>query len=855
MLNYLTALRSNGGAFVPGVALAWTLFVGNDNTRWSSGPPCVAPTAATREPPVPWCGLLWPDGTPVSYTEAAATRHYLSGSKSAVSECLLFDDFLSLSSTLAGDMFLNLSKFSVEYLKRIEKVPAGGAMMVETSLWLGTANSTAALEIISGATAGESTAAELWRLQVNVSGLYVRRVVGGATVASASLPAFALPSGVVPSAWNILRVLVTPAGGSESLSVFLNPTAHPTVPSLGRVTACLNISSPGSASPERAVRLPAPSGAGFVGFDYISVLPLDGGVKRLKSDDVAARPKPHLLLLLIDDLGWANVGFHRAQQTREVQTPVIDGLVKDGIELTRHYVYSSCSPARSALISGRLPVHVNALLQDPTIHNPADTESGWQGIPRSMTGIASVLKKAGYKAHAVGKWDVGMGTPQHTPEGRGFDSSLVYFHHANDYFTREEAACAVNSSTDPESKPKKAKIVDLWDSGAPAVAVNASAGAKYEEDIFKERAISIIEKHPASAPLFMYYASHIVHQPYEVPDSYNTTFSFIQDEDRRVYHAMVNCLDDVLGDIVTSWKAKLDWSNTLIFASTDNGGPIQFGANNYPLRGGKYSDWEGGVRGTAFIAGGIVPTSLRGSTSSAITHLCDVYTSFAALAGVADVTDKPAAKAKLPPVDGVDVLSYVLGKNKTVPRTEIYGDGLNDQWPGFLISSDFKLLRGIAPFATWTSATSPNTTGCDPRTCSKWPQVFKNWNCSSCVPPVSMGKINCTAFGGGCLYNVAEDPAEHHELSASQPALKQKLIARYKELLLTAFAPERGTIDPAACKQALLNKQFWGPFRFLNSTSERNANSKPLKSDDKAGMDVGMGAVQAIAALGSRPPC
>ena len=113
----------------------------------------------------------------------------------------------------------------------------------------------------------------------------------------------------------------------------------------------------------------------------------------------APAPLPHLLLFVVDDLGWGDVGWHRANKTREVQTPTMDGLVAEGIDLRRHYVFSSCSPARSSLLSGRLPVHVNALLQEPTISNPNDTMSGWQGIPRNMTSIAAVLKRAGYSTH------------------------------------------------------------------------------------------------------------------------------------------------------------------------------------------------------------------------------------------------------------------------------------------------------------------------------------------------------------------------------------------------------------------------------------------------------------------------
>ena len=79
--------------------------VGNSNTRWLSGPPCYTPTAATLEPPVPWCGLLWPDGTPVSYTEAAATRAYLGHSN----DFIYYTDFLAASPNLQGDEYLNLT--------------------------------------------------------------------------------------------------------------------------------------------------------------------------------------------------------------------------------------------------------------------------------------------------------------------------------------------------------------------------------------------------------------------------------------------------------------------------------------------------------------------------------------------------------------------------------------------------------------------------------------------------------------------------------------------------------------------------------------------------------------------------
>ena len=91
----------------------------------------------------------------------------------------------------------------------------------------------------------------------------------------------------------------------------------------------------------------------------------------------------------------------------------------------------ACSPTRSSVQSGRLPIHVNVVNADMNVVNPNDTVVGFAGIPRNMTGIASKMKEAGYATHMAGKWDAGMATPDHTPAGRGYDTSILYFHHAN----------------------------------------------------------------------------------------------------------------------------------------------------------------------------------------------------------------------------------------------------------------------------------------------------------------------------------------------------------------------------------------------------------------------------------------
>ena len=245
----------------------------------------------------------------------------------------------------------------------------------------------------------------------------------------------------------------------------------------------------------------------------------------------------------------------------------------------------------------------------------------------------------------------------------------------------------------------------------------------------------------------------------------------------------------------------------------DNGGPIGkgAGANNYPLRGGKYSNFEGGIRSVAFVSGGIVPMAMRGSKNLDPVHIADWYATFAAMAGV-DPTDAAAAKAGLPAVDGVDLWPRLSGSTRAPARHEIYGDGLYSSY-GYLVNGSHKLILGERPstaFAVWTGPQNPNSTY---RNSSSGGNPMA-WNCSACTPPVVLGTINCT---GGCLYNVVDDPSELVELSTSLPAVKTALLERLLFLInTTAFNPDRGTEDPRACEVGIAKYSgFWGPFAYL----------------------------------------
>lgn len=425
-------------------------------------------------------------------------------------------------------------------------------------------------------------------------------------------------------------------------------------------------------------------------------------------------------------------------------------------------------------------MHVNDRNAEPVVHNPADPIGGYAGIPRNMTGVAELMRRGGYKTHFTGKWDAGMATHRHTPRGRGYDSFFGYFHHANDYWS-EKIVFLATGTVDVCGN----RFVDLWEDDAPAASFNGTA---YEEELFTRRTLATIAAHDAADPLFLVHAFHITHTPLQVPKPWVDKFAFIDFEQRRMYAAMVAYMDGVVGQIADALKAREMWDSTLMLFTSDNGGAIYYpaGANNHPLKGGKYSDWEGGVRMNAFLAGGALPPAVRGTTTEALMHISDWYTTFAHLAGVNE-TDEAAAAAGLPRVDGVDLWPVISGVRKAA-RSEIQLSTTA------LVSGRMKLVRGKQEMTGWTGSSYPNATGQQP--------MFPH-------SPVDVWKHDCA---DGCLFNIFDDPNEHDDLSATQPHVLDSMGARLDELNRGHYEPDRGKGDPAACKAAEANGGFYGPW-------------------------------------------
>eukprot|EP00055_Hartaetosiga_balthica_P003234 m.7069 g.7069 ORF g.7069 m.7069 type:complete len:553 (+) comp2699_c0_seq1:7-1665(+) len=530
----------------------------------------------------------------------------------------------------------------------------------------------------------------------------------------------------------------------------------------------------------------------------VAAIAIAVGAVATDANDAPAATKPHILMVIVDDFGWAEVGYHReGTEKDQVLTPTIDSLVAEGIELNRHYVHQMCTPTRTSFQSGRLPVHV---LQD--LAGPCQPKCG---VPRNMTGVAQHLLKGGYATHFVGKWDAGMTTPKHTPKGRGYQSSLNYFGHGNWMWNENEwQGSQNNKTTRPPCDPPNC-FNDFWDTDSPARNLNNTV---YEEEIFRDRMNDIINAHDPSQPLFLTYASKVAHYPLQAPKEYQDKFSFIDQPNRRVYHAMVNYLDDNLKNVTSVLKARGMWNNTLMVLTGDNGGYVlaleggcdvhttdggfmcyngEAGANNYPLQGGKYSHLEGGVRVNAFVSGGFVPPNMRGTKEEGIVHVADWYATFAALAGV-DPTDHEAAASGLPPIDSINMWPLLSGQTQTSPRPNVL---LSDQ---ALVNGEWKVLVGKVRNAAWGGPEYPNAT--------------------TATDPIGHHSRDC---GKGCLYNVHVDPNERNDLSAQNPQQLESMLELLANLSKTIWPNDPGNVDPR-CAEAAQNLYggFYGPWMELD---------------------------------------
>ncbi|KAG5176255.1 arylsulfatase B-like protein [Tribonema minus] len=514
---------------------------------------------------------------------------------------------------------------------------------------------------------------------------------------------------------------------------------------------------------------------------------------------VSGASKPHIVTIILDDWGYNNWGYRAKGLANrlEVKTPNLDQLAAKGLVLDRHYTASICTPTRAAFQTGRNPIHVDASNGVEARFNPADPISGFEGIPTNMTVIAEKMKAAGYRTHFVGKWHVGHASRRQLPSARGYSTSLAYFNAQNDFWSYAAIAgiCSPNNNL----------LTDLWQHNAttstdgPAVTLKPNSTCAYTQnnclygdELYQQRASQVIMSHDPKKPLFLVWAPHAIHSPLEPPAARFDEFAFINDNTaRRNYAATLADIDMRIGMIIQNLKSKKIWSSSLVVVMSDNGGPISFagGASNYPLRGGKYGNFEGGARVNALVSGGYLPQARRGAVATGLIAAEDWYATYCALAGQ-DPVDSKASKAGLPPVDSINMWPYLSGQ---VSWCNTGGVCM------YAAAQSVGLLRGSTLLTCCRALLSD-------------PSLRLN-----CGDPQ---KATTSPYTGVCLFDVFTDPTESTNLA--QNATRQQDIARLAQRIVsinkTVFAPDRGAIpanlvDSVACKYAVANLSgFEGPW-------------------------------------------
>ncbi len=321
-----------------------------------------------------------------------------------------------------------------------------------------------------------------------------------------------------------------------------------------------------------------------------------------------AAPKPDIVFLLIDDLGYADCGFNGGKQ---ILTPNIDRLAKAGAVLEHHYVQPVCSPTRSTLLTGRYPTRTG-------VYSVVTPHAAW-GLPLAERTLADALKQAGYSTEIVGKWHLGEFKPEYLPLARGFEHHYGHYFGALDYYTHER---------DGE--------LDWYRDG------KAVKEEGYTTHLLRDEACRVIARQPKDKPLFLYVPFNGVHGPFQVPEPYLKPYPNLKNN-RQKLAGMLAAVDEAVARIEDSLRKAGRLENTLIVFSSDNGGPTP--GDNTPLRDHKGSIYEGGVRSAAFACWpGRIPAGVRIREPM---HMVDWYPTLIKLGG-------GSLEQKLP-LDGLDV--------------------------------------------------------------------------------------------------------------------------------------------------------------------------------------------------------
>jgi arylsulfatase A-like enzyme len=335
--------------------------------------------------------------------------------------------------------------------------------------------------------------------------------------------------------------------------------------------------------------------------------------------------RPNVVIFLADDLGWADVGFHGEEV---IETPSLDRLAREGVELHRFYSTPICSPTRAALMTGRDPMRLGVAYG---VIMPWMTN----GIHPAEHFMPESFRAAGYQTAMVGKWHLGHAQETYTPRARGFDHFYGHLHTEVGYFPPF-------GNQGGRDFQRNGETID--DDG-------------YETFLLADEASRFIRERDEQRPFFLYVPFIAPHTPLDAPDDLLEKYADMDDDReparseqtdtsrmfrklllqksaRPVYAAVVDAMDQAIGRVLDTLDAEGIAEDTIVLFFSDNGGAAYAtgGADNVPLRGGKGDTFEGGIRVVSVMRW---PAAIEAGTRvDSIMSAMDVFPTLAEAAGI-----------------------------------------------------------------------------------------------------------------------------------------------------------------------------------------------------------------------------
>ena len=347
-----------------------------------------------------------------------------------------------------------------------------------------------------------------------------------------------------------------------------------------------------------------------------------------------AADRPNILIILADDLGYGDLSSYGG---KDIRTPNVDGIGARGMRFENFYANCPvCSPTRASLLSGRYP----AMAGVPGVIRTHATNN-WGYLRQDARLLPGLLKKAGYHTAIVGKWHLGLKEENH-PLSRGFD----FFHgflgdmmddyynhrrHGNNYMRKGREAI------DPKG---------------------------HATNLFSDWAVDYIRSRKGKKePFCLYLAYNAPHTPIQPPKEWIEKVTKREpgiNNKRAKLVALIEHMDHGIGKVLEALDKTAQAENTLVIFTSDNGGQTNVGANNGPLKAGKGTVYEGGIKVPTLISwpGKIAP----GSGSQRVSLTMDILTTL--LEALSAASDEP--------FDGVSFLGELLGKKRPEAKREVY---------------------------------------------------------------------------------------------------------------------------------------------------------------------------------------